>query len=151
MPSVAAAEIARMRESVFFEGPELGRRLSRFWILLVLAAITAVQAKSDLGPPFGGCFPSDLTIGTALDGGEIFVPKLPSLRVMDVAEALAPTAERRIIGIRRLSAAHTLLRGPPTREHRRMLAMRAAFHLPYTAIAQYTLSLIPISAPTRPY
>lgn len=44
----------------------------------------------------------------------------------------------RIIGIRRLSAAHTLLRGPPTREHRRMLAMRAAFHLPYTAIAQYT-------------
>ena len=41
MPSVAAAEIARMRESVFFEGPELGRRLSRFWILLVLAAIIA--------------------------------------------------------------------------------------------------------------
>lgn len=44
----------------------------------ILAAITAVQAKSDLGPPFGGCFPSDLTIGTALDGGEIFDSSLPS-------------------------------------------------------------------------
>lgn len=44
----------------------------------------------------------------------------------------------RVIGIRRLSAAHTLLRGPPTAEHRRLLAMRAAFHLPYTALIQYT-------------
>ena len=46
MPSVAAAEIARMRESVFFEGPELGRRLSRFWILLVLAAIIAAAMST---------------------------------------------------------------------------------------------------------
>lgn len=33
-------------------------------------------------------------------GGEIFVPKIPSYRITDVAEAIAPGAERKIIGIR---------------------------------------------------
>jgi uncharacterized hydrophobic protein (TIGR00271 family) len=35
------AELDRMRDSVFFDGPALSRRLSRFWILLVLAAVIA--------------------------------------------------------------------------------------------------------------
>jgi UDP-N-acetylglucosamine 4,6-dehydratase/5-epimerase len=33
-------------------------------------------------------------------GGEIFVPKIPSYRLVDVAEALAPQAELEVIGIR---------------------------------------------------
>ncbi|MFN7696677.1 MAG: UDP-N-acetylglucosamine 4,6-dehydratase (inverting) [Deltaproteobacteria bacterium] len=33
-------------------------------------------------------------------GGEIFVPKLPSYRILDVAEAVAPECEHRIVGIR---------------------------------------------------
>lgn len=33
-------------------------------------------------------------------GGEIFVPKIPSYRVVDVAEAIAPQADKDIIGIR---------------------------------------------------
>jgi UDP-N-acetylglucosamine 4,6-dehydratase len=33
-------------------------------------------------------------------GGEIFVPKLPSYRVVDLAEAIAPECEKKIIGIR---------------------------------------------------
>lgn len=33
-------------------------------------------------------------------GGEIFVPKIPSYRIMDVAEAVAPKAEKKIVGIR---------------------------------------------------
>ena len=33
-------------------------------------------------------------------GGEIFVPKIPSYRIMDVAEAIAPECERRVVGIR---------------------------------------------------
>jgi len=33
-------------------------------------------------------------------GGEIFVPKIPSYRILDLAEAIAPECERRIIGIR---------------------------------------------------
>lgn len=37
----------------------------------------AVQANSDLGPPFGGCFASDVSIGQAQDGGQIFDSSLP--------------------------------------------------------------------------
>ncbi len=33
-------------------------------------------------------------------GGEIFVPKIPSYRIMDVAEAIGPNCEHKIIGIR---------------------------------------------------
>src|SRR5690242_10771163 len=34
-------DVARIRNQVFFEGPERGRRLSRFWMLLLLAAVIA--------------------------------------------------------------------------------------------------------------
>lgn len=33
-------------------------------------------------------------------GGELFIPKIPSYRIMDVAKAIAPSAEYKIIGIR---------------------------------------------------
>lgn len=33
-------------------------------------------------------------------GGEIFVPKIPSYRILDVAEAIAPGGRRKIVGIR---------------------------------------------------
>ena len=33
-------------------------------------------------------------------GGEIFIPKIPSYRIMDVAVAIAPDCEHRVIGIR---------------------------------------------------
>jgi UDP-N-acetylglucosamine 4,6-dehydratase (inverting) len=33
-------------------------------------------------------------------GGEIFVPKIPSYRITDVAKAIAPNCEHRIVGIR---------------------------------------------------
>jgi UDP-N-acetylglucosamine 4,6-dehydratase len=33
-------------------------------------------------------------------GGEIFVPKIPSYRILDVAEAIGPECEKRIVGIR---------------------------------------------------
>jgi UDP-N-acetylglucosamine 4,6-dehydratase (inverting) len=33
-------------------------------------------------------------------GGEIFVPKIPSYRILDVAEAIAPGCELRLVGIR---------------------------------------------------
>ena len=37
---------------------------------------------------------------THMWGGEIFVPKIPSYRILDVAEAVAPECPREIIGIR---------------------------------------------------
>lgn len=33
-------------------------------------------------------------------GGEIFVPKIPSYRITDVAEAIGPECEKQVIGIR---------------------------------------------------
>lgn len=33
-------------------------------------------------------------------GGEIFVPKIPSYKITDVAEAIAPTCEHKVVGIR---------------------------------------------------
>lgn len=33
-------------------------------------------------------------------GGELFVPKIPSYRILDVAEAIAPECEKQIVGIR---------------------------------------------------
>ena len=41
MPNLALNDLDRMRNSMFFDGPELGRRLSRFWILLILASVIA--------------------------------------------------------------------------------------------------------------
>jgi uncharacterized hydrophobic protein (TIGR00271 family) len=38
---VAQADITRMREQVFFDGTERGRRLSRYWLLLVLSTVIA--------------------------------------------------------------------------------------------------------------
>jgi len=35
-----------------------------------------------------------------MQGGEIFVPKIPSMKVTDLADAIAPGLERKIIGIR---------------------------------------------------
>jgi UDP-N-acetylglucosamine 4,6-dehydratase/5-epimerase len=33
-------------------------------------------------------------------GGEIFVPKIPSYRILDIAKAIAPGCERKVVGIR---------------------------------------------------
>jgi uncharacterized hydrophobic protein (TIGR00271 family) len=38
---VSEVDVARMRDQLFFEGTDLGRRLSRFWLLLTLAAVIA--------------------------------------------------------------------------------------------------------------
>jgi UDP-N-acetylglucosamine 4,6-dehydratase len=35
-----------------------------------------------------------------MQGGEIFVPKIPSVRIVDVAEAMAPGLRKKIVGIR---------------------------------------------------
>jgi YVTN family beta-propeller protein len=43
-----------------------------------LTALKKVEANSDLGPTTGGCYPADFSIGTALDGGQIFDSSLPA-------------------------------------------------------------------------
>jgi uncharacterized hydrophobic protein (TIGR00271 family) len=39
--SVTTSDIERMRDAVFFDGPEASRKFSRFWILLALASVIA--------------------------------------------------------------------------------------------------------------
>jgi UDP-N-acetylglucosamine 4,6-dehydratase len=66
-------------------------RMTRFWITLDQAVLFVLECLDRAG------------------GGEVFVPKVPSMRVLEVAEALAPGAEHRIIGIRPAEKLHELL------------------------------------------
>ncbi len=51
-----------------------------------------------------------------MQGGEIFVPKLPSMKITDLAEALAPGMPTRIIGIRPGEKLHEVM-CPPESSH----------------------------------
>jgi UDP-N-acetylglucosamine 4,6-dehydratase len=44
-----------------------------------------------------------------MQGGEVFVPKIPSMRVMDLAQAIAPDCEVQVIGIRPGEKLHEVL------------------------------------------
>jgi len=44
-----------------------------------------------------------------MKGGEIFVPRIPSMKITDLAEVLAPDAERKVIGIRPGEKIHEVL------------------------------------------
>jgi UDP-N-acetylglucosamine 4,6-dehydratase/5-epimerase len=57
-------------------------RMTRFWITLP-QAVQFVLSRVQM-----------------MEGGEVFVPKIPSMCVTDMAEAIAPGARRRITGIR---------------------------------------------------
>ena len=41
MTGLAPDDITRMRDQLFFDGPERNRRLSRFWLLLLVVGATA--------------------------------------------------------------------------------------------------------------
>lgn len=62
--------------------PITDERMTRFWITL------------DQGVQFV------LDNLERMQGGEIFVPKIPSMNIMDLAKAIAPECETKIIGIR---------------------------------------------------
>jgi UDP-N-acetylglucosamine 4,6-dehydratase (inverting) len=44
-----------------------------------------------------------------MKGGEIFIPKIPSMKIMDLADVIAPNAEKKIIGIRPGEKIHEVL------------------------------------------
>jgi UDP-N-acetylglucosamine 4,6-dehydratase len=58
------------------------KRMTRFWITLDQAVELVVNALCHM------------------QGGEIFVPKIPSMKIMDLARAIAPECEIEVIGIR---------------------------------------------------
>jgi UDP-N-acetylglucosamine 4,6-dehydratase (inverting) len=66
-------------------------RMTRFWITLT-AGVEFV-----------------LTSTERMKGGEVFVPKIPSMRLTDLAAAIAPEAKQNIVGIRPGEKLHEVL------------------------------------------
>lgn len=52
-------------------------------------------------------------------GGEIFIPKIRSMKIMDLAEAIAPDAEKKVIGIRPGEKIHEILLTEDEAKHSR--------------------------------
>ena len=73
---------------IFFEQKKNGiititdERMTRFWIALERGVRFVVNCIEKMR------------------GGEVFVPKIPSMRIIDLADAVAPKCKREIIGIR---------------------------------------------------
>lgn len=62
--------------------PVTDERMTRFWLTLEQGVEFVIKSLS------------------RMNGGEIFVPKIPSMRVADVARAIDPTCDLEIVGIR---------------------------------------------------
>ncbi len=71
--------------------PITDSRMTRFWITLEQGVDFVLS-----------CLP-------AMTGGEIFVPRIPSMRVVDLARCLAPDMPHRIVGIRPGEKLHEVL------------------------------------------
>ena len=69
-------------------------RMTRFWITLEQGVEFVIRSLQNM------------------QGGEIFVPKIPSMNVTDLAEALAPGCDIKISGIRPGEKIHELLISP---------------------------------------
>ena len=54
-----------------------------------------------------------------MKGGEIFIPKIPSMKIMDLAEVIAPTAKKEVIGIRPGEKIHEILLTEDEAKHSR--------------------------------
>ncbi|MEW6715912.1 MAG: UDP-N-acetylglucosamine 4,6-dehydratase (inverting) [Chloroflexota bacterium] len=67
------------------------KRMTRFWISLEQGVRFVIQCIEQM------------------HGGEVFVPKIPSMKVIDLAMAIAPGAEIEIVGIRPGEKLHELL------------------------------------------
>ncbi|MCX5681138.1 MAG: polysaccharide biosynthesis protein, partial [Candidatus Omnitrophica bacterium] len=62
--------------------PITDERMTRFWISLEQGVELVLNSLSEM------------------QGGEVFIPKLPSMKIIDLACAIAPTCKIKIIGIR---------------------------------------------------
>ena len=71
--------------------PITDRRMTRFWISLQQGVDFVMR-----------CF-------ERMQGGEVFVPKIPSVRITDLAEAMAPETPIKIVGIRPGEKVHEVM------------------------------------------
>jgi UDP-N-acetylglucosamine 4,6-dehydratase len=71
--------------------PITDARMTRFWLTLDHACQFVTESLQ------------------RMQGGEIFVPKIPSMRIIDLARAVAPECDTRIVGIRPGEKLHEVL------------------------------------------
>ena len=67
------------------------KRMTRFWITLKQGVDFVINSTEKM------------------EGGEIFVPKIPSMKIIDLANAIAPDSKKKIIGIRPGEKIHEVL------------------------------------------
>ena len=82
-----------------------------------------------------------------MQGGEVFVPRIPSMRVRDIADALAPDATRRIIGIRPGEKIHEVLVTEDESRRARELADR---YVIYPPLPSWVMTAEPLGEELRP-
>ena len=71
--------------------PITDERMTRFWITLEQGVALVLHAIE------------------VMAGGEIFVPKIPSMKITDLADAMAPDCKRKVVGIRPGEKLHEVL------------------------------------------
>lgn len=93
-------------------------RMTRFWILLEDAVEMVLNAIENA------------------NGGEIFVPKIPSMKITDMAKAIAPECELKIVGIRPGEKLHECM--IPAEESRNVYETNNGYTiLPDSAVFKY--------------
>ncbi len=71
--------------------PITDKKMTRFWITLEQGANFVIQCINEM------------------EGGEIFIPKIPSMKVTDLAKAICPDCKQEIVGIRAGEKLHEAL------------------------------------------
>jgi len=72
----------RLKRQGIKEFPITDERMTRFWITLEEGVNLVIKALEEC------------------EGGEVFVPKIPSMRIVDLAKAIEPNCKFKIVGIR---------------------------------------------------
>jgi UDP-N-acetylglucosamine 4,6-dehydratase len=86
--SVIPFFLARRKDGVL---PITDERMTRFWITLDQGAALVLNALKDM------------------KGGEIYVPKIPSMRILDLARVIAPECRHKVVGIRPGEKLHEIM------------------------------------------
>jgi UDP-N-acetylglucosamine 4,6-dehydratase/5-epimerase len=97
-------------------------RMTRFWITLDQGVRFVIQCTEEMR------------------GGEVFVPKIPSMNIMDLAKAIAPECDVQAIGIRAGEKLHEVLVSEDEARHTIELADKYVITQPYHSAWTETVS-----------
>ena len=97
----------KLRDKGASELPITDERMTRFWLTVEQGVEFVLQSLEEM------------------EGGEIFVPKLPSMKIVDLAKAIAPHMECKVVGVRPGEKLHELL--IPAEDSRRTYAWKSGY------------------------